>query len=182
MTYFNHPLLRIPLLYGLAAGIAVFLFFLGLHAMGVEALYVILKYPLYFGIHLILMIAAVWYYRRSVGKGLLHMWEGLTICYVVNSVAALVGGWLIYGFVQFVDPSEFTGYIKLLVELQESDKARFIKEIGAAEYDALLAQTRNTQPDVLPKDIFLKSFFYGILPILIIAMVFRKQDYSIMNP
>lgn len=181
MNYFNHPLLKVPLLFGLAAGVAVFLLFLALHGLGVSALYINEKYPFDFGIHLILMIAAVWYYRRTVGKGLLHMWEGLTICYVVNTVAALVAGWLIYAFVTLIDPSEFTRYISDLQRFQISDKANYVKTFGEEAYKAQLAQTTATTPNVLPLSMLGKKTLLGILPILIISLVFRKQDYSITN-
>jgi hypothetical protein len=182
MTYFNHPLLKLPLLFGLAAGVASFLLFLALHFLGITALFVFEKYPFDFGLHLILMIAAVWYYRRTVGRGLLHMWEGLTICYVVNTAAALVAGWLIYAFVTWVDPSEFTCYITELQQFQLSDKANYIKTFGEEAFKAQLAQTAATTPDVLPLSMLGKKTLLGILPILIIALVFRKQDYSVMNP
>ncbi|CCH02570.1 hypothetical protein FAES_4571 [Fibrella aestuarina BUZ 2] len=181
MNYFNHPLLRVPLLFGLGAGLAAFLLFLGLHTLGITALYVYEKYPFDFGIHLIVMIAAVWYYRRNVGKGLLHMWEGLTICYVVNTVAALVAGWLIYAFVTWVDPSEFTRYINELTQFQLHDKANYVKTFGEEAYKAQLAQTAATTPDVLPLSMLGKKTLLGILPILIISLVFRKQDYSALD-
>lgn len=181
MNYFNHPLLKLPLIFGLAAGLAVFGLFLALYGLGIPALYVNEKYPFDFGIHLILMIAAVWYYRRTVGKGLLHMWEGLTICYVVNTVAALVAGWLVYAFVTLIDPSEFTRYISELQRFQVGDKANYVKTFGEEAYKAQLAQTAATTPDVLPLSMLGKKTLLGILPILIISLVFRKQDYSVLN-
>ncbi|MBO0951652.1 DUF4199 domain-containing protein [Fibrella forsythiae] len=182
MNYFNHPLLKIPLLFGLGAGLAVFLYFLSMHFLGISALYVNEKYPFDFGIHIILMVAAVWYYRRNVGNGLLHMWEGLTICYIVNTVGALLSGWLIYGFVTLVDPTEFTRYISDLQHFQISDKANYVKAFGEEAYKAQLAKTAGTTPDVLPLSMLGKKTLLGILPILIISLLFRKQDYSIMNP
>ena len=182
MSYFNQPLLKIPLLFGLATGLAAFLLFLGMHALGISALFVNEKYPLDYGIFLILMVTAVWYYRRKVGNGMLHMWEGLTICYIINTVGALVAGWLIYAFVTYVDPTEFTRYIADLQQFQMSDKANYIKTFGEEAYKVQLAKTANTTPDVLPLSMLGKKTLLGILPILIISLVFRKQDYSIMNP
>ena len=182
MNYFNSPLLKIPLVFGLATGLAVFLLFLALHSLGISALYVNEKYPFDFGIHIIMMTAAVWYYRRTVGKGLLHMWEGLTVCYVVNTVAALLAGWLIYGFVTLIDPTEFTRYIADLQRFQISDKANYVKTFGEEAYKAQLAKTAATTPDVLPLSMLGKKTLLGILPILVISLLFRKQDYSIMNP
>ncbi len=182
MTYFNQPLLKIPLLFGLATGLAVFVFFLAMHSLGVSALFVNEKYPFDFGIHLILMVAAVWYYRRRVGGGLLHMWEGLTICYLINSVGALVAGWLIYAFVTWIDPTEFTRYLADLQQFQVSDKANYVKTFGEAAYKAQLEKTAQTTPGVLPLSMLGKKTLLGILPILIISLLFRKQDYSIMNP
>ena len=182
MSYFNHPLLKIPLLFGLGAGLAVFGYFMALYATGRSALFVIEKYPLDYGIHIILMVAAVWYYRKNAGKGMLHLWEGLTICYVVNTVGALVAGWLIYGFITYIDPGLFTRYIDDLMAFQIGDKAAMVKQFGQEAYVALLKQTKESRPDVIPLSILGKKTLYTIFVALIISLLFRKQDYSVLKP
>ena len=75
------------------------------------------KRALDFGIYLIMLISACWYYRKTVGYGYMHFWEGLTIGYVVNSVGAFVSGWLVYLSITWIDPSVFTGYLADMKQL-----------------------------------------------------------------
>ena len=109
IEYFNKPLLKVSLIFGLITGVLVFLFFLGLYFMDIVPLGN--NKILDFGIHIILIAGACWYYRKYVGNGFLHLWEALTIGYVVNTFGALIAGWLIYFFVTYADPSVFTDYI-----------------------------------------------------------------------
>ncbi len=182
MSYFNHPLLKLPLLFGLGAGLAVFAYFMALYATGRSALYIIEKYPLDYGIHIIMMVGAVWYYRKNVGQDMLHLWEGLTICYVVNTVGALVAGWLVYAVIVYVDPTLFTRYISDLMQFQIGDKAAMVKQFGPEAYAALLKQTAESRPDVIPLSMLGKKTLYTIFVALIISLLFRKQDYSVLKP
>ena len=182
MSHFNHPLLKIPLLFGLGAGLAVFAYFMALYATGRSALFIIEKYPLDYGLHIILMAGAVWYYRKNVGHGMLHLWEGLTICYVVNTVGALVAGWLIYAVIVYIEPALFTRYISDLMQFQTGDKAAMVKQFGPEAYVALLKQTKESRPDVIPLSMLGKKTLYTIFVALIISLLFRKQDYSVLRP
>ena len=122
--FFRQPLLRIPLLAGAVTGGLVILYFLALYAFGVKSvLYVRSLRPLDFGFYLIAMIGTTWYYRKYAGRGMLHLWEGLTICYVINTVGALLTGWFIYLFITQIDPGVFTQYLADLRAFQVSDKA-----------------------------------------------------------
>jgi hypothetical protein len=172
--YFNKPLLKIPLLFGLGTGLMAFLFFLGLYLLGVMPLGN--KKSMDFGIFLIMMVAVCWYYRKRVGKGYMHLWEALTLCYVVNTVGAFVLGWLIYLFVTFVDPSLFESYLADMRQLLVGGKAELVKNIGEAEFQAMLKSVGQTQPGELITDEISKKTIMAVLPILIISLIFRKQN------
>lgn len=179
LAYFGHPLLKIPLLAGLATGVLCFLYFLALYATGIPALGNIRV--LDYGIHIIMMIATVWYYRKYIGHGRLHLWEGLTIGYVLNTVAALVTGWLVYLFVTQVDPGVFTEYVanskKLLLEGKKQITDQFGPETFADQWNKVLTM----QPGVLLPDELTKKTALAVLPVLIISLIFRKQDYSVLQ-
>lgn len=180
VTFFNHPLLKLPVLFGLVAGVLCFLYFLVLYWLGIMPLGNVRV--LDFGFQIIMMVAAVWYYRKNIGHGFLHLWEALTICYVVNTVGALLTAWLIYLFVQYVDPEVFTRYLAEMRELILSTKGRLVESLGQAEYLKVLKNVDTITPETLVGDEISKKTVLAILPVLIISLLFRKQDYSLYNP
>ncbi|MFC5412001.1 DUF4199 domain-containing protein [Larkinella bovis] len=180
ISYFNHPLLKLPVFFGLLAGLLCFLYFLALYAIGVVPLGNI-RVP-DFGFQIIMMVTAVWYYRKYIGHGFLHLWEALTICYIVNTVGALLTAWLIYLFVKYIDPEVFTRYLDDLRQLLISTKGRLIETLGQAEYAKALKNIDQITPETLVGDEISKKTVLAVLPVLIISLLFRKQDYSLYNP
>ncbi len=181
-SFFSHPLLRVPLIAGASVGLLVIIYFLSLYALGMSVLYTRARLPFDFGFYLIGMIATIWYYRKHVKGGMLHLWEGLTICYVINTVAALLTGWFLLLFVTQIDPSTFTQYIADLKAFQISDKAAFVKQFNEEAFNQQLAKTEATRPADLIWDELLKKSLMTVFPALIISLIFRKQDYSVINP
>lgn len=179
LNYFNHPLLKIPLLAGLLTGVLCFLYFLALYAIGVPPLGNIRV--LDFGIHIIVMAATVWYYRKYIRHGQLHLWEGLTIGYVLNTVAALVTGWLIYLFVTQIDPGVFAEYIVNSKKLLLDGKKQLTDQFGPETFAEQWKKTINMQPSLLLPDELSKKTALAVLPVLIISLIFRKQDYSVLQ-
>ncbi|WP_266364565.1 DUF4199 domain-containing protein [Tellurirhabdus rosea] len=173
---FGHPLLKWAMISGLITGVLSFGYFLALYALDIMPLGN--KRTPDFGINIIMMIATVWYYRRRVGKGLLHLWEGLSICYVLNTVAAIITGWLIYFFVEQIDPSVFTDYLAEIKNLILSRKGQITKEMGAAQYSRVLQDVNKIRPADLITDEVSKKTVLAVLPVLIISLIFRKQDVS----
>lgn len=179
-AYFNHPLLKFPLLAGLATGVLCFGYFLGLYALGVPPLGNIRV--LDYGIHLIMIVATVWYYRKRIGHGRLHLWEGLTIGYILNTVAALVTGWLVYGFVTQVDPAVFAEYVVNSKKLLLEGKKQLVDQFGPDTFIEQWTKASTMQPAVLLPDELTKKTALAVLPVLIISLIFRKQDYGVLNP
>jgi len=179
LNYFGHPLLKIPLLAGLTTGVLCFIYFLGLHAVGLPALGNIRV--LDYGIHIITMIATIWYYRKYIGHGRLHLWEGLTIGYVLNTTAALITGWLIYLFVTQVNPGIFAEYITNSKMLLLDGKKQIIDQFGPETFAEQWNKVITMKPGVLLPDELTKKTALAVIPILIISLIFRKQDYSVIN-
>ena len=179
VNYFSHPLLKIPLLAGLATGVLCFLYFLALYAIGVPALGNIRV--LDFGIHIIVMVAAVWYYRKYIGHGHLHLWEGLTIGYVLNTIAALVTSWLVYLFVTQVDPGVFAEYVVNSKKLLLEGKAQITDQFGPETFAEQWNKVNTMKPGVLLPDELTKKTALAVLPVLVISLIFRKQDYGVLR-
>lgn len=179
LNYLSHPLLKVPLLAGLATGVLCFLYFLALYAAGVPALGTIRV--LDYGIHIIVMIAAIWYYRKYVGHGQLHLWEGLTIGYVLNTIAALVTGWLVYLFVTLLDPGVFAEYVVNSKKLLLDGKKQITDQFGPETFAEQWRKVNTMQPSVLLPDELTKKTALAVIPVLIISLIFRKQDYSVMQ-
>jgi len=180
INYFSNPLLKVPLLSGLLTGLLCFLYFLALYATGVPALGNVRV--LDYGIVIIMLITTVWYYRKTVGQGRLHLWEGLTIGYVLNTVAALVTGWLIYLFVTYVDPAVWAEYVVNSKALLLQGKKQFIDTVGPEAFAEQLRKATTMQPGILLPDELTKKTALAVLPVLIISLIFRKQDYSVLDP
>ncbi|KAA0991173.1 DUF4199 domain-containing protein [Dyadobacter aurulentus] len=179
IAYFDKPLLKISLLFGLATGILVFIFFIGLYLLGIIPLGN--NKVMDFGIHIIMIAGACWYFRKKVGNGFLHLWEALTIGYVVNTIGALIAGWLIYFFVTYIDPAVFTGYIAEMKALMMEGKAELVKNIGEAEFLKMYNGVGSMQTSEIIMDEVSKKTVMGIIPILIISLIFRKQDYGVFH-
>ena len=179
IEYFNKPLLKVSLLFGLLTGVLVFVFFIGLYLIGIVPLGN--NKILDFGIHIILIAFACWYYRKKVGNGFLHLWEALTIGYVVNTIGALIAGWLIYFFVTYIDPSVFTDYIAEMKKLMLDGRTELVKNIGNAEFQKMFNEVGNMQRSGIIMDEVSKKTVMGIIPILVISLIFRKQDYSVFG-
>ncbi len=178
ISFINKPILKISLLFGVITAALAFSYFLVLYFLKIQPLSKNIRVP-DFGFYIATMATATWYYRRRVGNGLLHLWEALTICYVVNSMGALLTGWLIYGFVSLIDPTLFSGYLDESLQLLTSDKANLVKTIGAAEYQKMYNEVSHNTPSVLISDEFGKKSLMAVLPIIIISLLLRRQDYGV---
>ncbi|GAB4030275.1 DUF4199 domain-containing protein [Spirosoma gilvum] len=179
LNYFSHPLLKIPLLAGLVTGVLCFVYFLGLYALDIPPLGNIRV--LDYGIHIIVMVGSVWYYRKYIGHGRLHLWEGLTIGYVINTVAALITGWLIYFFVTKVDPAVFAEYIANSKKLLLDGKKQITDQFGPETFAEQWKKASAMEPSVLLPDELTKKTALAVIPVLIISLIFRKQDYSVLQ-
>lgn len=175
LKFFNLPLLKIPLLFGLIAGLLGFGYFLALYFLEITPLGN--NRVLDFGFFVILNAVCCWYYRKEFGKGVMHLWEGITIGYVINTFGALVLGWLIYIFVEFIDPSVLTAYISDMQALLTSTKENITEEMkmSDADYQTLYNDVSNTKAGDLIMDEFGKKTIMGVLPVLVLALVFRKR-------
>lgn len=179
LEYFNKPLLKVSLVFGIITGLLAFAFFLGLYALKIMPLGNIRSFDM--GIFIILISGACWYHRKTNGNGFLHLWEALTMGYVIASIAAILNGWLIYLFVTHVDPSVFTEYISEGLQLLTTNRKDQLSYLSEAEFMKLYNEVRDNDPSILIKNEISQKLVLSIIPILIISLVFRKQDYGVFH-
>jgi len=177
--YFDKPLLKVSLVFGLITGVLAFAFFLGLYAIGIVPLGN--NKVMDIGIHVIMIAGGCWYFRKKVGNGFLHLWEALTIGYVINTVGAFINGWLIYLFITYIDPAVFTNYLQEMGTLLMSGKEELVKNIGNSEFLKMYASIQAMEPSEVITDEISKKTVMAIIPILIISLIFRKQDYGVFH-
>jgi hypothetical protein len=179
IAYFDKPILKVAVVFGLITGGAAFLFFIALYFIGVEPLANVRSFDI--GIYAILIFSACLYYRKKHGNGYLHLWEALTIGYVVTCIAAIINGWLIYLFVTLVDPAVFGDYIANALQLLTDDRKSKLKFLSDGEFLKLYNEVKSNNPSILIKNEIVQKLILAIIPILVISLILRKQDYSVFQ-
>lgn len=174
INFFNKPLLKIPLLFGLVAGLVCFLFFLIVQNLD--------KFSstsrlLDVGFFSILIAAACWYYRKNIGKGYMHMWEGISIGYVVWLTGALFCGYLTSLFFYFF-PNSLLHYKNILRQSLLTNKEEAVKVWGKELYDQKIADIDLLEPSSFIFDEFRFTLLLIVMAVLLIALIFRKQHPS----
>ncbi|MBK6977860.1 MAG: DUF4199 domain-containing protein [Cytophagaceae bacterium] len=155
--------------FGVLSGLGCFLFFI--------AMYYTQPNPLNFrrpdiGINIILIWAAIWYYKRYNG-GYLHFYEGFSIGFLTNLIASLISGILVYLFIEVVDNTPFITWIaeaKLFLT-KERDLMKTI--LDDANFKRQLVSLDNSKPyQIILDELMFKQI--SIIPISLISMTMRK--------
>ena len=171
INFLNKPLLKLPLLFGVIAGVVCFLFFLLVQSL---EKFSSTSRALDVGFFTIIIAAATWYYRKKVGQGYLHMWEGISIGYVVWITGALVCGYLSSLYFYF-SPKALTHYQGILRQSLLVNKAEAIKVWGNESFQQKLADIDKLEPSSFIFDEFRFTLMLVVMPILLISLVLRKQ-------
>ncbi|MCF0071934.1 DUF4199 domain-containing protein [Dyadobacter sp. CY261] len=179
IAYFNKPILKVSLLFGAALGVFVFLFFVGLYLVGAMPLGGVRSLDM--GVYAILIFSGLRYYRKNYGNGLLHLWEALTMGYVITCVAAIINGWLIYLFVTYIDPSVFSDYISNALDVLNQGRKSQTGYLSDKEFLDLYQTIKLNKPSILISNEITQRLVMAIIPILVISLILRKQDYSILQ-
>jgi hypothetical protein len=171
LSYFNKPLLKIPLAFGALAGLICFVFFVIVQQLG--------KFSgtsriLDVGFFVILIAAACWYYRKHAGNGYMHVWEGITVGYVVWLTGALLCGYLTY-FYFLASPAALQNYKDVTRSSIMANQADAIKTWGKEVFEEKIAQIGQLEASSFIFDEFRFTVLLVVIPILVIAVFFRKQ-------
>ncbi|GGM76366.1 hypothetical protein GCM10010967_04980 [Dyadobacter beijingensis] len=179
LAYFNKPILKVSLQFGAATGIAAFLFFTGLYLVGAQPLAGVRVLDM--GIYTIMIFSGLRYFRKNYGNGLLHLWEALTMGYVITCVGAIINGWLIYLFVTYIDPAVFSDYITNALDVLTQGRKSQTSYLSDKEFLELYETVKNNKPSILISNEITQRLVMAIIPILVISLILRKQDYSVLQ-
>lgn len=172
INFFKKPLLKLPLFFGVIAGVVCFLFFLLVQSL---EKFSSTSRALDVGFFAIIITGATWYYRKKVGKGYLHMWEGISIGYVVWITGALVCGYLSSLYFYFF-PKALAHYQEMLRQSLLVNKAEAIKVWGNESFQQKLSDIDKLVPLSFIFDEFRFTLMLVVMPILLIALMLRKQN------
>lgn len=179
IAYFDKPLLKVSMVFSVITGFAAFLFFLGLYFVGIPPLGSVRSLDM--GIYVILIAGACLYYRKKYGHGFLHLWEALTIGYFITCVAAIINGWLIYLFVTYIDAGIFNEYITNALDVLQAGRKTQTAYMKDDEFNNLYQTIKSNKPSILISNEISQRLLMAIIPILVISLIFRKQDYGVFQ-
>ncbi|MFN8355694.1 MAG: DUF4199 domain-containing protein [Spirosomataceae bacterium] len=171
----QNKLLKIAVMAGLAGGLGCFAYFLFLYLNHFPSL--ITKKEISISFNVLAMLGAVWYYSRQKQQSL-HLWEGLSLSYLTNFIAALTNATLIYLLMTQTQNEVLAQLMNESHQLLEITKADITRLQGENGYKQLVESVKLITPGSLFWDEIIKKMLYGILPALLISMYFRRVSYA----
>lgn len=168
-------ILKYGLTFGTIAGLVCFLFFISLYLSDPNPLNI--RRP-DIGFNIIFIFVGIWYFKRRNG-GILHFYEGFSIGFVINIVAALISGVAIYLFLTFYDMTPFQTWLDEGVRFLESRKDSLDEVLNEESFNLQVQALREAKPyQVIFDELMFKQL--GIIAISLISMALRRHD-SILN-
>ncbi len=164
-------ILRQSLIFGLLAGFSCFLFFI--------TMYNLKSNPLNFrradiGINIILIWAAIWYFKRNRG-GYLHFYEAFSIGFLTNLFAAIISGILVYVFIEFYDKTPFNVWIFEGKALMLKEKETFSRILNDETFRKQIISFDSLKTyQIITDELMFKQI--AIVPISLISMAMRKLN------
>ncbi|WP_367914991.1 DUF4199 domain-containing protein [Leadbetterella sp. DM7] len=162
-------LVKNALIFGTIAGVTCFLFFLVLYGMSDNPLS--LRRP-DLGINIIFIGSAIWYYKRS-NNGYLHFYEGFSIGFLTNILAALITGVLIFLFLQFIDGQPLERWMTESRQMLIADRARSKDLMSEETFQTLLDSFGKKRPSVVIGDELLYKQL-AVVAVTLFSMAMRK--------
>lgn len=161
--------LKITLIFGALAGLAYFLFFL--------LMYFTIENPLGnklapIGLQVIVILYGIWYFKKS-SNNYLHFFEGFTIGFGGNLLAALLSGLLMYLFLELVDIQPFKVWISESVAFLLQDRENKKEILSDEAYARMLEAVKSTKTYMVIPDRLMASFWV-IFPMGLYVMALRK--------
>lgn len=171
--YPGHPLIRIPIRYGL---IGIFLYgtlFLLLYFLGYNPL--VAGRPWDFGFLLmpLMIFFAIKDFKVNHNSGELRFWQGMTAGFVTYFVLALGVALFIFVFLK-VDPAILDSYIQDRLALLENSKEHFVEQLGEDLFEEQVDRMSHTTAVVVALDDFWKKLLIGLFLTILIAAILRK--------
>ncbi|MGR3809898.1 DUF4199 domain-containing protein [Jiulongibacter sp. NS-SX5] len=170
----KNKIIKISVIWGLIAGLVCFLFFLSIYAVDDNPL--IKKRP-DIGINILFIFLATWIYKKR-RKGYLHFYEGFSIGFLTNLIAALFSGLAIYLFLKFYDIQPYLNWNAYSKQFLLEQKEALDTVLNEESFNLQLKSFDEIKPyRVILDDLMFKQF--AIVAIMLISMALRKQGDAI---
>ena len=168
----KHPILKYSLFFGsLAAACCIAVALIQYYTLHVCP-FGRYKAPAY-GINVIFIFVAIWYYRINRG-GFLSFGEGFAIGFLTNIFAAILTGFVLYIFVQFVDNQPITLWIQENLITMQRMKEVHIKQFGEESFKQILAQSQQINNSAVFFDEITKKQLC-IVAVSLISVILRRH-------
>lgn len=167
-------IIKLSLFWGIIAGLVCFVFFLLMYAVDDNPL--IKKRP-DIGINILFIFLAIWIFKRR-RNGYLHFYEGFSIGFLTNLIAALFSGVAIYLFLNFYDLQPYLNWNSYSKQFLIEQKEALDSVINEETFKLQLKSFDEIKPyRVILDDLMFKQF--AIVAIMLISMALRKQGDAI---
>lgn len=174
---FQHPLVKIPFLFGLVGGLIGSLVIGVLFYMGKHPFLVPVIFDFRIVIYAMFIFMTLKIVRDNYLQGSLFFGQGMVASYVFLITAGLVGALTTFGLGLW-QTDFITSYIAGMQQQLATSKEEFIKEVGASAYAQQLNKLAQTSAFNLAADYFLKSLFIGLFLTIVISVILRKQKQT----
>lgn len=165
-------LYKVPLKYGVAGGAIAIVLFLTLYFSEGSPLANIRIFDF------ILIPLFIFFTLKELRDykygGKMFYWQGMTAGFVCYLLIALISGIFIWIFLEAIDPTLFLVHKQENIAILTSDSAKWIEQLGQADYDKTLANLQTVTPFSLAADDFLKKLLIGLLMTSFIAIFFKR--------
>lgn len=168
------PIVKVPLKYGVIAGVLGAILTIGLFYMG--------KHPALIEIYLDfrIFIFAVFIFftlrelRDYIYGGVLYFWQGIIASFLFTLFFALIASSLI-GLFATLEKSFVTEFIRQSTEVLTQAKNELIERIGKDAYDSNLRNLPATNASDLAFHYYVQSFVIGTFIGILLSVILRRQ-------
>lgn len=169
-----NPLIKVPVRYGIIAGVLGAILVAGLYYMGRHP-YLI---PVFFDFRIVLFGVFIFFSLKEVRdyyqEGVLYFWQGLIGSFLFTTSFAIVASTLIGLFI-LAFPEFLSDYIALSLEQLRGLPQDVIDRIGKEVYERNLQLLPSTNTTDLASLYFWQSFMIGLFISIILSVILRRQ-------
>ena len=175
--FFKRPIVRIPVRYGLIAGLFGFSLMLVLYYMDRHPFLV----PLFFDFRILLFSILLVFCLKEIRdfhqNGVLHFFQAMFAGFTFTLVFAFLCSLLLYVYMQW-NPEFVSSFITLATAQAKTISQADMEQMGKGVYEELMASLQNTSGLYLARRFFFQSFILSFFLSLIISVILRSQPKS----
>jgi hypothetical protein len=168
------PIVRIPLINGLIAGVVGALLVIGLYYLGKHPF----LFPVFMDFRIFLFGIFIFFTLKELREvfydGFLYFWQGMVASFIFTAVYAMVASGAIVIFTMAV-PEFLKSYIDLNIAQLRNLPADIIQSIGKDVVDRNLKLLPSTDVTELAALYFWQSFLIGFFISIILSVILRRQ-------